>query len=106
MTGTAPQPEPKVEAVTELSAVNAELDENGSVVRANKVSVELTREEAEALRELLDPFDLTPESEPGIIDSKLRSALGEGETPGPYAKAFREKVCPVPEFPGIEKEES
>ena len=26
--------------------------------------------------------------------------------PGPYAKAFRERVCPVPEFPGIEKEES
>ena len=21
--------------------------------------------------------------------------------PGPYAKAFRERVCPVPEFPGI-----
>jgi len=26
--------------------------------------------------------------------------------PTPYAKAFRERVCPVPEFPGIEKEES
>ncbi len=26
--------------------------------------------------------------------------------PTPYAEAFRERVCPVPEFPGIEKEES
>ena len=26
--------------------------------------------------------------------------------PSPYAKAFRERVCPVPDFPGIEKEES
>jgi len=30
----------------------------------------------------------------------------EDSEPGPYAKAFRERVCPVPEFPGIEKEES
>ena len=30
----------------------------------------------------------------------------EEREPGPYAKAFRERVCPVPEFPGIEKEES
>ena len=25
----------------------------------------------------------------------------QSEEPGPYAKAFRERVCPVPEFPGI-----
>ena len=42
----------------------------------------------------------------------LRSALFPNEdmerikSSGPYAKAFRERVCPVPEFPGIEKEES
>ncbi len=30
----------------------------------------------------------------------------EDSEPGPYAEAFRERVCPVPEFPGIEKEES
>ena len=28
------------------------------------------------------------------------------DQPTPYAEAFRERVCPVPEFPGIEKEES
>ena len=27
--------------------------------------------------------------------------LVKPEEPGPYAKAFRERVCPVPEFPGI-----
>jgi hypothetical protein len=32
--------------------------------------------------------------------------LVKPEEPGPYAEAFRENVCPVPEFPGIEKEES
>lgn len=73
-TGTAPQ---TPEAPLKTSPDDwTHLD---SVPDPNKVSVELTREEAEALRELLDPFDLTPESEPGIIDSKLRSALGEGE---------------------------
>ena len=77
------------------------------------VTVELTREEAENL-EMSVTHGLThrPSNPPDRRDlycptcraqAKLRAAM---ETPGPYAKAFRERVCPVPEFPGIKKEES
>ena len=31
--------------------------------------------------------------------------LVKPEEPGPYAKAFRERVCPVPEFPGIQNQQ-
>lgn len=41
------------------------------------------------------------------FDGRIRPPRStEDDQPGPYAKVFRERVCPVPEFPGIKKEES
>jgi len=51
-----------------------------------------------------------PDVKPGIVGivsaGEVTAVIADREEPGPYAKAFRERVCPVPEFPGIEKEES
>ena len=47
------------------------------------------------------------EEDASEVAAVLRGQLtGTRPTPSPYTKAFRERVCPVPEFPGIEKEES
>ena len=72
-----------------------------SVPDPNKVSVELTREEAEHLAvKSLTPMDAQ-------IGSKARRSLGEGEDePGPYAQAFREDVCPVPHLPAVRTSEA
>lgn len=77
---------------------------------ADLVAVELTREEAENLEmSVTNGLTHRPSNPPDRRDLycptcraqvKLREAL---ETPGPYAKAFRERVCPVPEFPGIKR---
>ena len=47
-------------------------------------------------------IDLTEDEEMVLDDAvdAYQTALS-WEEPGPYAKAFMERVCPVPEFPGI-----
>ena len=79
-----------------------------SEIDADLVTVELTRDEAEhAMARGDHPTnaclinDYSCEICAGIA-AKLRVAL---EEPGPYAKAFRERVCPVPEFPGIQNQQ-
>lgn len=46
-----------------------------------------------------------PDVKPGIVGivsaGEVTAVIADREEPGPYAKAFRERVCPVPEFPGI-----
>ena len=47
-----------------------------------------------------------PDVKPGIVGivsaGEVTAVIADREEPGPYAKAFRERVCPVPEFPGLE----
>ena len=46
-----------------------------------------------------------PDVKPGIVGivsaGEVTAVIADREEPTPYAKAFRERVCPVPEFPGI-----
>jgi hypothetical protein len=82
--------------------------DGGGAATAAGVADALTLTPGEA-RNLVDAA-MGDEHDPQLLDSTVKRIGDEADRqlaePGPYAKAFRERVCPVPEFPGIEKEES
>ena len=91
-----------------LEAANA--DGGGAATAAGVPDADL---EAAAMEISVKATRLDPETYkvPDKLIWMLRSALFPNEdmerikSPGPYAKAFRERVCPVPEFPGIQNQQ-
>ena len=82
-----------------------ESDGGGAAAAAGVADADLDLSiRAEAFKSYID---LTEDEEMVLDDAvdAYQTALS-WEEPGPYAKAFRENVCPVPEFPGIEKEDA
>ena len=75
----------------------------GGAATAAGVADALTLTPGEA-RNLVDAA-MGDEHDPQLLDSTVKRIGDEADRqlaePGPYAKAFRERVCPVPEFPGI-----
>jgi len=77
--------------------------DGGGAATAAGVADALTLTPGEA-RNLVDAA-MGDEHDPQLLDSTVKRIGDEADRqlaePGPYAKAFRERVCPVPEFPGI-----
>jgi len=77
-----------------FGATGPSVGEAGAIDRDNELSIR-----AMAFKGYID---LTEEEEMVLDDAvdAYQTALS-WEEPSPYAEAFRERVCPVPEFPGI-----
>ena len=77
--------------------------DGGGAATAAGVADALTLTPGEA-RNLVDAA-MGDEHDPQLLDSTVKRIGDEADRqlaePGPYAKAFRERVCPVPEFPSI-----
>jgi len=77
--------------------------DGGGAATAAGVADALTLTPGEA-RNLVDAA-MGDEHDPQLLDSTVKRIGDEADRqlaePGPYAKTFRERVCPVPEFPGI-----
>ncbi len=80
-----------------------DIPDGGGAATAAGVADALTLTPGEA-RNLVDAA-MGDEHDPQLLDSTVKRIGDEADRqlaePTPYAKAFRERVCPVPEFPGI-----
>ena len=90
--------------LTEVPDLMGKLDAAIAVVRADEREKALADAKARIEGERIesDGMDSWENGYHTGIDAALAALTQpQSEEPGPYAKAFRERVCPVPEFPGI-----